>query len=232
AGLGLLGVAGGVEAGEDDALQAQLPVLDLGDVLELGGQAGHSAQRLPVGEIVLLAVGLGAVGVRGQRGVAAGEDPLGDRVARGAATAAGPSALVPSTAVSEAGSRRKAMGTIGALLGSVSVRPPRPHGAASRSRDFAQGAVQGGARGDACVRILLGWTSTTSPPPPRPTTAGSRCRCVLPGVTSTSSPAHRCSAGAAWTRPPRCCWTGSTRSPRRRPQRGSWTSAAAGGRSP
>src|SRR5699024_9438163 len=88
AGLGLLGVAGGVEAGEDDALQAQLPVLDLGDVLELGGQAGHSAQRLPVGEIVLLAVGLGAVGVRGQRGVAAGE-VRGAAVRGGGAGAAG-----------------------------------------------------------------------------------------------------------------------------------------------
>src|SRR5436305_3786127 len=31
---------------DDDALEAQLPVLDLRDVLELGRQTGHAAQRL------------------------------------------------------------------------------------------------------------------------------------------------------------------------------------------
>ena len=41
-----------------DALQAQLPVLDLGDVGELGGQPGDPAQRLAVGQVELLAVTL------------------------------------------------------------------------------------------------------------------------------------------------------------------------------
>ena len=40
-GLGALGP----HADEHDALEAQLPVLDLGDVGELGGEPGHAAQR-------------------------------------------------------------------------------------------------------------------------------------------------------------------------------------------
>ena len=50
------------------SLEPQLPVLDLGDVLELRGQPGDTPQGLPVGEVELLAV---RVGVRG--GV--GQDP-------------------------------------------------------------------------------------------------------------------------------------------------------------
>ena len=42
--------------GEDDPLQAQLAVLDLGDVLELGGQPGHPAQRGPLLAVELLSV--------------------------------------------------------------------------------------------------------------------------------------------------------------------------------
>ena len=40
-----------------DALEPQLPVLDLGDVLELGGQPGDTAQRVTFGEVLLIAVG-------------------------------------------------------------------------------------------------------------------------------------------------------------------------------
>src|SRR5699024_4613227 len=83
AGLGLLHVAGGVQAGQDHALQAQLAVLDLGDVLELGGQPGHAPQGLAVGQVQLLAVGLGGEGDGVHGGVAAGEDPLGQRVTPG-----------------------------------------------------------------------------------------------------------------------------------------------------
>src|SRR5690606_831482 len=57
--LRLLGIAGGVQAGEDHALQAQLAVLDLADVLELGGEPGDAAQRLSVGEVELLPVRVG-----------------------------------------------------------------------------------------------------------------------------------------------------------------------------
>ena len=46
----------GPHGGEDDALQAQLAVLDLGDVLELGGQPGHPAQRGPLLAVELVAV--------------------------------------------------------------------------------------------------------------------------------------------------------------------------------
>jgi hypothetical protein len=38
----------GPHAGQDDAFQAHLPVLDLGDVLELGGQADDASQRVPL----------------------------------------------------------------------------------------------------------------------------------------------------------------------------------------
>ena len=54
--LGVLRRALGPDADEDDALEAQLAVLDLGDVLQLGGQTGDPAQRLAVGEVELLAV--------------------------------------------------------------------------------------------------------------------------------------------------------------------------------
>ena len=46
------------QPGQHDPLQAQLPVLDLGDVLELGRQAGDPAQRLAVSQVELLAVAL------------------------------------------------------------------------------------------------------------------------------------------------------------------------------
>jgi hypothetical protein len=56
---GCLGVRGGArrpDAHQDHALEAQLPVLDLGDVLEFGGQAGDPAKRLPLGEVQLVSV--------------------------------------------------------------------------------------------------------------------------------------------------------------------------------
>ncbi len=48
--------AGGPDTDEHDALQAQLPVLDLGDVFEFGGEAGHAAQGRALGAFELLAV--------------------------------------------------------------------------------------------------------------------------------------------------------------------------------
>src|SRR5690625_6153151 len=52
------------------SLHDALPILlDLGDVLELGGQPGHAPQGLAVGQVQLLAVGLGGEGdgVHGDR---------------------------------------------------------------------------------------------------------------------------------------------------------------------
>src|SRR5690625_1319894 len=67
------------------SLHDALPILlDLGDVLELGGQPGHAPQGLAVGQVQLLAVGLGGEGDGVHGGVAAGEDPLGQRVTPGA----------------------------------------------------------------------------------------------------------------------------------------------------
>ena len=58
--LGVLLLALRVHADEDDVLEPQLPVLDLGDVLELGGQPGDAAQRGALLAVPLLAVGVGA----------------------------------------------------------------------------------------------------------------------------------------------------------------------------
>ena len=49
--LGVLDGAVGPDADQHHPLEAQLAVLDLADVLELGGQAGDPAQRVPLGEL-------------------------------------------------------------------------------------------------------------------------------------------------------------------------------------
>ena len=49
--LGVLGGALGPDADEDDPLEPQLAVLDLGDVLELGREAGDAAQGLAFVEL-------------------------------------------------------------------------------------------------------------------------------------------------------------------------------------
>lgn len=46
------------DADQHHALQAQLPVLDLGDIFEFGGEPGHTPQRGPLGAVELLAVPL------------------------------------------------------------------------------------------------------------------------------------------------------------------------------
>ena len=45
--------AGGPDADEDDLLEPELAVLDLGDVLELGAQPDHAPQGVPLGEVLL-----------------------------------------------------------------------------------------------------------------------------------------------------------------------------------
>ena len=50
----------GPDAHEDDPLESQGPVLNLADVLKLGRQPGHPPQRVPLLEIQLAVVGLGA----------------------------------------------------------------------------------------------------------------------------------------------------------------------------
>ena len=51
-----LGLRAGPHPDEHHTLEAQLPVLDLGDVLELGGQTGNAAQRGPLLAVELVAV--------------------------------------------------------------------------------------------------------------------------------------------------------------------------------
>ena len=63
--LGVLDRSLGPDAHQDDPLQPQLAVLDLGDVLELGGQAGDPTQGIPLGEVLLTAGQLGVVAVVG-----------------------------------------------------------------------------------------------------------------------------------------------------------------------
>ena len=65
----------GPHADEHDLLQAELAVLDLGDVLELGAQAGDAAQGVALGQLLradgqLLGVGVVVVVVRRVVGVA------------------------------------------------------------------------------------------------------------------------------------------------------------------
>ncbi len=55
-----------VHADQHDVLEPQLAVLDLGDVLELGGESCHAAQRMAIVEIPLVSV---AVSVRGRAGI-------------------------------------------------------------------------------------------------------------------------------------------------------------------
>ena len=66
AGLGVGGAALGPHPDQHDALQAQLAVLDLGDVGEFGGQPGDPAQRRPVleGEFAGAGSASGTVGAR------------------------------------------------------------------------------------------------------------------------------------------------------------------------
>ncbi len=54
--LGLGGAGRGVDPGQHDSLQAELAVLHLCDVGELGRQSGDTTQRLAVGEVQLLPV--------------------------------------------------------------------------------------------------------------------------------------------------------------------------------
>ena len=55
-GVGVRGRARGPHAHQDDPFQAQLTVFDLGDVLELGREPCHAAERGPIGSVELLAV--------------------------------------------------------------------------------------------------------------------------------------------------------------------------------
>ena len=62
--VGVVGRAFGPETGEDNALQAQLPVLNLGDVLKLGRQTRYTAQGAAFGEVLLVAVEFGMLGIK------------------------------------------------------------------------------------------------------------------------------------------------------------------------
>ena len=59
--VGVLGGALGPDGGQHHPLEPQLAVLDLGDVLELGGQPRDTAQRSAVLAVVLVAVVAGPV---------------------------------------------------------------------------------------------------------------------------------------------------------------------------
>jgi hypothetical protein len=67
-GAGLLGGALGPHPDQDHALQAQLPVLDLGDVGELGGQPDDAAQRAALLELQVALGFAGRLAAGGQDG--------------------------------------------------------------------------------------------------------------------------------------------------------------------
>jgi len=64
AGVGVGGAAVGPHADQHHPLEAQLPVLDLGDVGEFGGQPGDAAQRSAVVERKFARAGGVLVGAR------------------------------------------------------------------------------------------------------------------------------------------------------------------------
>ena len=66
--LGLREFALAVDADEDDVLKAQLAVFDLGDVGEFGRETPDPAERLPLFEIELVAVGRTVAGRRALQG--------------------------------------------------------------------------------------------------------------------------------------------------------------------
>src|SRR4051812_21388382 len=72
--LGVLDRALGPHAHEHDALEAQLAVLDLGDVLEVSAKTRHPAELVPLGEVQLTGGELGVVvvGVPGDEAVPVG----------------------------------------------------------------------------------------------------------------------------------------------------------------
>ena len=59
--FGVLDGAFGPQAGQHHAFQAQLTVLDLGDVLQLGGKVSYSAQGAALGEVFLISIELGVL---------------------------------------------------------------------------------------------------------------------------------------------------------------------------
>jgi len=90
---GVLGVeqaAGGVHADQHHVLEAQLAVLDLGDVLQFGGEPADSAQGVAVFTFGLFAVVVAAVeataGRAGREGLrrSAGKEGVAGRTALGA----------------------------------------------------------------------------------------------------------------------------------------------------
>ena len=59
--LGVLNGAFGPQASKHHTLQAQLTVLNLGDVLQLGGEVSYSAQGAALGEVFLVSIELGVL---------------------------------------------------------------------------------------------------------------------------------------------------------------------------
>lgn len=88
-----------MHADEHDALEAHLAVLDLGDVLELGGQALDAPQRLALLALELQAVAVvevGGVVLEGEGAVPAEAGDLGVRGIRAEDAVDGLSARAPS----------------------------------------------------------------------------------------------------------------------------------------
>ena len=159
----------GPQAGQHDALEAQLPVLDLGDVLELGGQPGDAAQRLAVGQVELLAVALVVPGL------ALGECRAGPR----------------QHAVDHAAARRsfasgRQTGPLAACCIRRDISPVEP----PISNDLGVHARFPGTRGTVAGGAMTEhYFSRTMPAAARDAAAGSRCRSPAARPTSSRRPA-------------------------------------------
>jgi len=122
--LGVVHAARGPQAHEDHALEPQLPVLDLGDVLEFRGQAGDAPQGAAFLGVELVAVVPARAGVLGvQRRAGPREDSLDDRLDGGVLAA------------------REFLGTHGGGAGIAIHRLHDRMRPTARASHFAQGVV-------------------------------------------------------------------------------------------
>ena len=188
---------------EHDLLEPQLAVLDLGDVLELGGQAGDAAQRRALLEVELVAVVRRVHRPAGvQRASRPGRAPVRRRRRP-------PPARCGPTGASSV-SRVVGCGSVTRFLSSRAV-PPGSHARVrtAATRYFAAGR----ARGAWVASAREPSTTTTSPRSRPPPTSAAPCASASPVGTSRWRPPAASSPPTTSTSAPGCCSTTSRRRP-------------------
>ena len=117
------------DADQHDLLELQLAVLDLGDVGELGGQAGNPAQRQPVGEVLFTDRRLGRLAHRRdlEQRIAEEHAPIAEQAFRGV-----PARLAPGTVGAQIATRR----SVGRRLVPLVCHPGASSGRSGRHRQL------------------------------------------------------------------------------------------------